>query len=249
MVKVGRAPGAPDAPVFRQNFERFRQALHESGFVEGESLVIEYRVRAGTAEEIAGVAAELVASPDGRDRGDRAGRGAGRGGRDEVHPIVAVDLESDPIAEEFVTGLARPGGNVTGLFLDFPELSGKWIELLREMVPRLSRVTVAWDPSTPTNLLRGAEAAARTLRVHLASVEIPGPEVLAAAFRTGASARGERCSCCPSTVVNSARRQIIAMAAKHRIPTIMAFPEFSEEGGLIAYGPERPAACSDRRAT
>ena len=130
---------------------------------------------------------------------------------------------------------------MTGLFLDFPELSGKWMELLREMVPRLSRVTVAWDPSTPADLLRGAEAAARTMRVDLAPVEIPGSEALAAAFRTAAGTRGGAMVVLPSPVVNSARRDIVAMAAKHRVPTIMAFPEFAEEGGLIAYGPNVPA--------
>jgi putative ABC transport system substrate-binding protein len=238
-VKVGVLRNAPDGPVFRQNFGEFRRALHEIGLVEGEGLVIEYRVRAGTAEEIAALAGELsrlqmsaMVAIAGVWRCRR---------RDEDDTDRAVDLESDPIAEKFVTGLARPGGNVTGLFLDFPELSGKWMELLREMVPRLSRVTVAWDPSTPPNLLRGAEAAARTLRVDLASVEIPGSEALAAAFRTVAGTRGGAMVVLPSPVVNSARREIVTMAAKHRVPTIMAFPEFAEEGGLIAYGPNVPA--------
>ena len=239
-VKVGVLRNALDGPVFRQNFGGFRRALHEIGLVEGEGLVIEYRVRAGTAEEIAALAGELSRLQ--MSAIVAIGPASVRAAADATRaiPIVAVDLESDPIAEKFVTGLARPGGNVTGLFLDFPELSGKWMELLREMVPRLSRVTVAWDPSTPLNLLRGAEAAARTLRVDLAPVEIPGSEALAAAFRT-AGTRGGAMVVLPSPVVNSARRDIVAMAAKHRVPTIMAFPEFAEEGGLIAYGPNVPA--------
>ena len=241
VVRVGVLRNAPDNTVFRQNFGEFRRALHEIGLVEGEGLVIEYRVRAGTAEEIGALAGELsrlqmtaiVAI------GPASVRAAAHATR--AIPIVAVDLESDPIAEKFVTGLARPGGNVTGLFLDFPELSGKWIELLREIAPRLSRITVAWDPSTPPNLLRGAEVAARTLRVDLSSVETPGSEGLAAAFRIAAGTRGGAMLVLPSPVINSARRQIVAMAAKHRVPTIMAFPEFAEEGGLIAYGPNVPA--------
>jgi putative ABC transport system substrate-binding protein len=188
-VKVGVLRAAPDAPLFRQNFELFRQALLQSGFGQGTNLLMEYRVRAGTSEEIARLAAELVGLR--MDAIVAIGPAAVRAatGATKSVPIVAVDLESDPMAERFVTGLARPGGNVTGLFLDFPELSGKWIELLREMVPRLSRITVAWDPSTPANLLRGAEAAARTVRVELSSVEAPGPEGLAAAFRSAASTR------------------------------------------------------------
>ncbi len=239
-VKVGVLRAAPDAPLFRQNFELFRQALLQSGFGQGTNLLMEYRVRAGTSEEIARLAAELVGLR--MDAIVAIGPAAVRAatGATKSVPIVAVDLESDPMAERFVTGLARPGGNVTGLFLDFPELSGKWIELLREMVPRLSRITVAWDPSTPANLLRGAEAAARTVRVELSSVEALGPEGLAAAFRSAASTRAGAMLVLPSPMVNSARRRIIEMAAKHRMPTIMAFPEFAEEGGLIAYGPDVP---------
>jgi putative tryptophan/tyrosine transport system substrate-binding protein len=240
VVKIGVLRAAPDAPVFRQNFEPFHQSMRESGFVEGKNFTIEYRVRPGTAEEISGLAAELVRLQ--MDAIVAIGPAAVRAaaGTTKSTPIVAVDLESDPMAEGFVTGLARPGGNVTGLFLDFPGLSGKWIELLREMVPRLSRITVAWDPSTPPNLLRGAEAAARTVRVQLSSVEAPGPEALASAFQSATSTRAGAMLVLPSTMVNSARRQIIEIAAKYRMPTIMAFPEFAAEGGLIAYGPNVP---------
>jgi putative tryptophan/tyrosine transport system substrate-binding protein len=240
LAKVGVLRNAPDGPVFRQNFGGFRQALQEIGLVEGTNLTIDYRVQAGTAGEIAALAGELSRLP--MSAIVAIGPASVRAAADATKsiPIVAVDLESDPIAERFVSGLARPGGNVTGLFLDFPELSGKWIELLKELVPRLSRVTVAWDPSTPPNLLRGAEAAARTLRVDLATMEAPGSEALEAAFRSVTAGRGAMLVL-PSPVVNSARRQIVAMAAKHRIPTIMAFPEFAEEGGLMAYGPDVPA--------
>jgi putative ABC transport system substrate-binding protein len=240
VVKVGVLRAAPDAPVFRRNFESFHQSMRESGLVAGKNVTIEYRVRAGTAEEISGLAAELVRLQ--MDAIVAIGPAAVRAaaGATKSTPIVAVDLESDPMAEGFVTGLARPGGNVTGLFLDFPGLGGKWIELLREMVPRLTRITAAWDPTTPSNLLRGAEAAARTLRVQFSSVEVPGPEALVAAFQSAISARAGAMLVLPSTMVNSARPQIIEVAAKHRMPTIMAFPEFAKEGGLIAYGPNVP---------
>jgi putative ABC transport system substrate-binding protein len=240
MLKVGVLRPASDGPVFRRNFEPFHQTLRQSGFVEGTSVTIEYRVRAGTAEEISGLAAELV-----RLRmdaivaiGPAAVRAAA--GATKSTPIVAVDLESDPIAEGFVTGLARPGGNVTGLFLDFPEVSGKWIEMLREMVPRLSLICVTWDPSTPPNLLRGAEVAARTVRVEIFAVEAPGPAGLAAAFQSATGKRAGAMLVLPSPMVNSARRRIVELAVRHRMPTIMAFPEFAEEGGLIAYGPNVP---------
>lgn len=237
LIKIGVLRAAPDSPVFRRNFDRFRQTLHQGGFVEGTSLALEYRIRAGTTEEIHGLAAELT-----RLRVDAilavgpAAVQAATGSTRSI-PIVAVDLESDPIAEGFVTGLARPGGNVTGLFLDLPGMSGKWIELLREMVPRLSLICVVWDPATPPNLLRGAEDAARTVRVQILAQEAPRDEGLVAAFRLATARRAGAMLMLPSTMINSARPQIIALAVKHRIATIMAFPEFAEEGGLIAYGP------------
>jgi putative ABC transport system substrate-binding protein len=236
--RIGVLRAAPDSPVFRRNFEMFRQTLGESGLVEGSGLTIEYRVQAAPPSAIAGLAEELV-----RLRvdaivaiGPPAVRAAA--GATTLIPIVAVDLESDPVAEGFVIGLARPGRNVTGLFLDFPELGGKWIELLREMVPRLSRVQVAWDPSTPPTLLRGAEGAARAMRLQLSSLEARTADGLGAVFEAAASTGAGAMLVLPSPMVNSARRQIIEMAARHRMPTIMAFPEFAEEGGLIAYGPD-----------
>jgi len=240
-VRVGVLRAAPDAVIFRQGFELFRQVLRENGFVDGANLTIEYRVRAGTAEEISALAVELV-----RPRidaivaiGPAAVRAAA--GATKSVPIVAVDLESDPLAERFVTGLARPGGNLTGLFLDFPELSGKWIELLREMVPRLSRIAVVWDPATPPNLLRGAEAAARTVRVEIFPVEARAPEELAPAFRSAVEKRAGGMLVLSSPLFYSSRAQIVAMAARHRVPTIMPFPEFAEDGGLMAYGPIVPS--------
>ncbi|HUP35480.1 MAG TPA: ABC transporter substrate-binding protein [Candidatus Limnocylindria bacterium] len=237
-VKAGVLRAAPDAGIFRTNFAMFRDVLRQAGFIEGTSLVMEYRVQPGTAEELAGLATALARL--GMDVIVAIGPAAVRAaaGATKSIPIVAVDLESDPIAEGFVTGLARPGGNVTGLFLDFPELSGKWIELLREMVPRLSQITVAWDPSTPPNLLRGAEVAARTVRVQLFPLEARALTGLAAAFETATQKRAGAVLVLPSPMVNSSRRQIIEIAARHRMPTIMAFPEFAEEGGLIAYGPD-----------
>lgn len=240
-VRVGVLRAAPDAAVFRQTFEQFRQALRESAFVEGTNLALEYRVRAGNAEDIGGLATELVRF--GMDAIVAIGPAAVRAAAlaTKSIPIVAVDLESDPVAAGFVTGLARPGGNVTGLFLDFPELSGKWIELLREMVPGLSRIAVAWDPATPPNQLNGAEAAARTLRVQIVPLEMPSSDHIQVTFRSAIEKRAGGMLMLSSPMFYSARAQIVDAALKLRMPTMMPFPEFAEHGGLMAYGPSIPA--------
>lgn len=240
-VRVGLLRAAPDAPIFRQNFALFLQALRDSGFVEGRNLAVESRVRAGRTEDMVAPAAELVRlGMDGILAVGPAAVQAAVGVTKSI-PIVAVDLESDPVAAGFATSLARPGKNVTGVFLDFPELSGKWIQLLRELVPKLARIAAVWDPSTPSNLLRGAETAARTLRVDVFPLEALTAGDFAATFRSATEKRADAVMVLSSPVFYSARPQIVAGAARHRMPTIMPFPEFADHGGLISYGPNVPA--------
>src|ERR1700730_12094939 len=140
-------PAAADER-FRRDFDGFRDALRESGFVEGTSLAIEYRMRPGPPEEILGLAVELVQRPVDVIAAISPVAVVAAAKATRTIPIVAVDLETDPLASGLVTSLARPGGNVTGLFLDFPELAGKWLELMREAVPSLSRGAVLWGPAT-----------------------------------------------------------------------------------------------------
>jgi putative ABC transport system substrate-binding protein len=236
-VRIGVLRPAPDDPVFRQLFEPFRQTLRESGFREGTNLTFEWRVRAGSAEEMDALASELVrlkvdaifaVAPAGVSAAARATRSI---------PIVALDLETDPKAAGFAASLARPGGNITGLFLDFPELSGKWIQLLKEAVPRLARIAVLWDPTTGPSFLSGAKVAADLLKVQSLPLEVRGSGDLAAAFKSAATDRAEAVVVLSSPVFSSARKQIAELAAKHRLPTIMPFAGSVDDGGLIAYGP------------
>ena len=146
--RVGILRAAPDDPVFRANLDHFRQALRERGFAEQKNLTIESRVQPGKPEEILALANELA-----RAKVDAILAIAAPGVNAAVKattsiPIVALDLESDPVASRFAATLARPGGNITGLFLDFPELSGKWIELLKHGLPNLRSAAVLWDPAT-----------------------------------------------------------------------------------------------------
>jgi putative ABC transport system substrate-binding protein len=235
--RIGVFRAAPDDAVFRQNFDPFRQALRELHFTEGTNLAFEYRVRAGKPGEILALADDLVrAKVDAiLAMGPAAVRAAANA--TSAIPIVAVDLESDPVAEAFAVGLARPGKNITGLFLDFPEMSGKWIQLLKEAVPKLSRVALLWDPATGPNLLRGAEPAGSSMRIQLLRLEARSPADFARSFESAATQKAEALLALSSPVFNSARKEIAELALKHRMPAMMPFPDFADDGGLMAYGP------------
>src|SRR5262245_5218289 len=151
----------PGAPQEQQRV--FRQALRELGYVQGQNIFIEDRFAAGSDERLREYAAEAV-----RLKVDvivaissaaiRAATNAAK-----AIPIVGIDLESDPVASGFIASLARPGGNLTGVFVDLPELTGKGLELLKEAVPGIARVAVLRDPALDPALLPAAQAAARSL--------------------------------------------------------------------------------------
>jgi ABC-type uncharacterized transport system substrate-binding protein len=237
MWRIGVLRPGPDDAVFRQNFDPFRHALRELQFTEGTNLSIEYRVRPGKSEEILAFANDLVrAKVDAILAIAPAGVSAAAKATTSI-PIVAVDLESDPIAKRFAASLARPGGNITGLFLDFPELGGKWVQLLKEANPKLARVAVLWDPATGPTLLKGTEAAGSSMGVKLLRLEARSAAEFARAFESAAMQKAEALLALSSPVFASARKEIAELAVKHRLPAIMPFPNFADEGGLMAYGP------------
>ncbi len=237
MWRIGVLRPGPDDAVFRQNVDPFRHALRELRFSEGTNLTIEYRVRAGKPEEILALANDLVrAKVDAILAISSAGVSAVAKATTSI-PIVAVDLESDPIALGFVASLARPGGNITGLFLDFPELSGKWIQQVKEAVPKLARAAVLWDPATGPTVLRAAEAAGASMRVQIIQLEARSPAELRRAVESAAMQKVGALLALSSPVFNSARKEIAELALKYRMPTMMPFPNFAEDGGLMAYGP------------
>src|SRR5713101_3974258 len=157
-------------------YDAFLQGMRELGYVEGENVTVERRQYEGNIPRLPQFAAELVhlkvevifAT------GPAAVKAVANATR-EI-PLVAIDLESDPIAAGFASSLSRPGGNITGVFLDLPELIGKWFEFLRTTVPRLSRVAILWDPATGRAQMTAADAAARSLAVQLQILEVRGPE-------------------------------------------------------------------------
>ncbi len=153
-------------------------------------------------------------------------------------PIVAHDYETDPIAAGFIASYARPGGNVSGLFLDLPELTGKWLQLLGQVVPGLKRVAVVWDPTTGDAQLRAIQASAQTLGLVPHVFEVRGRGELDSRFRHAAEGRAAAVAILGSPLFTGAGAKPIAEATlRTRLPSVSLFRAIVEAGGLLAYGP------------
>ena len=152
-------------------------------------------------------------------------------------PIV-MTFDSDPVGSGFIASLARPGGNITGLSALSPELSGKQLELLKEIVPKLSRVAILGNSSEPANpkSLKEIELAAESLAVHIQPLDVLGPTDIETAFRAATKARADALVVLPSPVLTDQRARVANLALKSRLPAIYFRQEFVEAGGLVSYG-------------
>jgi putative ABC transport system substrate-binding protein len=217
--------------------DAFRQGLRELGYVEGKNIVIEWRSAEGKFERQGELAAELV-----RLKVDvivTSGPTMTRAAKEATVTIpIVMAFDSDPIGNGFVASLARPGGNITGLSALSLELSGKQLELLKEIIPKLSRVAVLGNSSEPANpkTLKEIELAAGALRVQLQPLDVLGPKDIETAFREASKGRAEALLVLASPVINSRRTQVVELAVKSRRPAIYDRSDFGEVGGLITYG-------------
>jgi putative ABC transport system substrate-binding protein len=228
-------PGA-DNSIFRSNFDGFRQALGTAGYVEGRNLAFD--VRTGDGRALAPLAADLMKlNPDLILAVARPAVAAMHAVTSPI-PVVALDLESDPVASKFVKTIPRPGGNLTGVFMDLPELVGKWLEILKVTVPALARVAVLWDPATGPAQLDSARRAARVLNLTVYPVEARASAEIERAFRAAMSERPKGMIVLTSPIFNTGRRDIAELAARHRLPTLVPFPGYAKDGGLVSYGPD-----------
>jgi ABC-type uncharacterized transport system substrate-binding protein len=216
--------------------EAFRQGLRELGYVEGKNIVIEWRYAEGKLDRLPALAAELV-----RLKVDiivTAGPPPTRSAKQATSTVpIVMALDDDPVGSGFAASLARPGGNITGLATLDPELSGKQLELLREIVPKLSRVGVLGDvtrPGTP-QALREINVAAGAFGVQVQYLEVRGPKDIETAFRAAGKERADAALVLPSYLI-SQRRQVTDLAVKSRLPVIYPRPEYVEDGGLVFYG-------------
>jgi ABC-type uncharacterized transport system substrate-binding protein len=218
----------------------FQQGLRELGYAEGKNIIVDYRYADGKLDQLPGLAGELI----GRNvevivTGGPADTLAAKKATSTI-PIV-MTFDNDPVGNGFVASLARPGGNITGLSTLAPELSGKQLELLKEIVPNLSRVAVFNNSTNPGNVLvlREIELAAEALKVKVQTLDLLNPRDIEPAFRTASKERNEAVIVAGSAMISSNRSQVVKSAVKNRLPTIFYTLEMVEAGGLVAYGVNR----------
>jgi ABC-type uncharacterized transport system substrate-binding protein len=217
--------------------EALRQGLRELGYVEGKTIVIEWRSAEGKLDHVPALVAELV-----RLNVDvivTAGPVPTRVSKDATStiPIVMTQV-NDPVGNGFVASLARPGGNITGLSTLAPEISGKQLELLKEILPSLSRAAVFGTSTQPGNsqMLKEVELAAAALAVKLQYVDVLTPEDIESAFRATVKGRAHAVlMIVASSVVGDHRQKIVDLAVKSRLPAIYPFSSYVEAGGLMSY--------------
>jgi putative tryptophan/tyrosine transport system substrate-binding protein len=215
----------------------FRRGLAEAGYVEGKNLAIEYRFANFRPELIPELAANLVRlNTQVIFAGAPEAVAAVRNATTSI-PIVAIDLESDPVAKGYVKSLARPGGNMTGMFLDIPELSGKQVGLLKETVPRLSRIAIFGIPGLNAAQFAATETAARALALEAEVMEVRVANDFERALEAARTKHAEAGVLLSSPLVFISSRQIGELAMAKRFPLISLFGEFPKAGGFIAYGP------------
>ena len=215
----------------------FRESMSELGYVEGRNLAIDYRVAEGRTDRLPELAAELIGlRVDVIIALGPAALKAAKA-RTATLPIVASDLESDPVAAGFVASLARPGGNITGTFLDQAAISGKWLELLKTAISKLSRVAGLWDSTTPSHQLNALKMGAQALAVTLQTLAVRVPEDFQGAFAAAARQHAQGMVMLSSPLVLRSGARLAGLAATTRLPTISMFRQNAVAGCLMSYGP------------
>jgi len=221
--------------------EAFRRGLRELGYVEGENIVVEFLYADGKFDRLPALAADLV-----RLKIDvivTAGPSVTGPAKDATATIpIVMTNDSDPVAAGFVTSLARPGGNITGLSSLAQDLSGKRLELLKETVPKLSRVAVLGSSAIPGNAqaLKETELAARAYGLQTQYLNVQDRRDIETAFRAASKGRADAVLVLENAVLTSHRKQLVELAVKSRLPAIYPQTEYMEAGGLIYYGTNTP---------
>jgi putative tryptophan/tyrosine transport system substrate-binding protein len=224
---------ASSRTVNAARYEMFGQGLRELGYEEGKNIVIEWRSAEGRLDRLAALAAELI-----RLKVDvivTAGPADTRAAKEATSTIpIVMTFDNDPVGNGFIASLARPGGNITGLSTLAPELSSKQLELLKEIVPKLSRVAILGNSTNPGNALalRETEVAAKTFGLKLQYLDILDPKAIETAFRTASKSGVEAILVLGIPMLNSERKQLVELAVKNRLPAIYYTGDLVEAGVL-----------------
>jgi ABC-type uncharacterized transport system substrate-binding protein len=243
--------GAEQARVYRIGFispasssamaardEAFRQGLRALGYIVGQNITIDYRWADGKNERLPGFAAELVDLK--LDIIVTHGGEATRAVQQATTTIpIVIAAADDPLASGLVASLARPGGNITGLSILTPDLTGKRLELLKAILPRLIRVAVLWNPGNPIAEpeLRKAEVAAPSLGLQLQSLTVRDPREFASAFSAMKRERADALFLLSDAMFFGRRKEVADLAVSNRLPLVAHLREFADAGGLMTYGP------------
>jgi putative tryptophan/tyrosine transport system substrate-binding protein len=230
-----RAEKVPEVDI-----EGFRQGLREHGYVEGKNIVVEYRWADGNEEKLRSLVSELIglkvdlivtSAPAATQAAKEATR---------TTPIVMV-LVADPVAFGFVNSLARPGGNITGFAFLLPEISGKRLELLKETVPKLSRVAVLWNAANPYKEtdLKEVQPVADALKVAVHTFRVRDPNGFDDAFKAATKARAEGLLTLDDPFTLAHRTRITDLAVRYKLPAVYSSRPFVDAAGLMSYGPDR----------
>jgi putative tryptophan/tyrosine transport system substrate-binding protein len=218
--------------------EAFRQGLRDLGYVEGKNLAIEYRFAEGNFKRLRELAADLVALKVNVIMTWGTPQILAVKQATNTIPIVMA-FSADPVRDGFVASLARPGGNITGLSSLSPELSGKRLELLKETFPQLARVGVLWDPADPgaTANVKETETAGQALGVQVQPLEVRSQKDFQNAFKAANEGRARALILQQTNLTNTHRKEIVELATKHRLPTMLGESGIMDTGGLMSYGP------------
>jgi len=223
--------------VSSERRQAFRQGLRELGYVEEKNLIVEYRYAEGNSERLAALAAELVRLKiDVIVTSGPPGTRAAKKATTTVPIVMAHD--PDPLGSGFIASLARPGGNITGLSSLVAQLGGKRLELLRELIPKLSRVAVLGTSTNPSNVQMATEieVAARPIGIRIQFVDVQDSKEIEGGFRAATKAHAEALFVLGNPVLNAHRTEVADLALKSRLPAVYGQPDLMAAGGLMFYG-------------
>lgn len=236
VAKIGFVHPGPES-IAKLRSVPFLAGLASEGLREGEHFAMITRITGGDMAKVPSLLDELLASKV--DLLVISGPPLTRAFHDAIKtiPIVTFDLESDPVESGWLQSYARPGGNLTGVFSDFPDFSTKWLQLLKEIVPGITNLVVLWDPSTPPVQQKAVAVAAQSINIRTEVLELRSSSDFEAVFDAASARQPDGLLLLSSPLVSINSKNLAELALQHRLPAISLFANFARAGGLLSYGP------------